>query len=305
MNDATCRLLGKQLCPPMPDSHTVVLFPKSFWEGGPTRPVNQVSVHHYQQNVHVENLQVNFNEQNVHVHAHDPAVISLVEATAELRHRELLSQAQAQAEALHKAKTEEPMEALRVREGIESQRARDAIMSNEDEMDRMGTRLREIFKHEAQEHVRLQETQVQGKIHAYQMVIDANHRHSLSSKEQEILELKRQAEEDRRLQNERVAQLEQMVQAQMQHNLKLQNNLKLQSTIDSQFAQARPPRRRYSAVTPPAFGDRDYIPPTSKSAPVAKPAMPTPGTSSWAPTIYVPISFYKMRGLSRTIKCFL
>ena len=53
---------------------------------------------------------------------------------AELRHREMLTQAQAQAEALRRAKTEELMEALRVREGMESQRARDAIKSNEDEV---------------------------------------------------------------------------------------------------------------------------------------------------------------------------
>ena len=104
-------------------------------------------------------------------------------ATAELRHREVLTQAQAQAEALHKAKTEELMEALRVCEGIESQRARDAIVPNENEMNRMVPHLRESFKHEAQEHVRLQEAQIEEKIHAYQMVIGANHRQSLSSKE--------------------------------------------------------------------------------------------------------------------------
>ena len=94
------------------------------------------------------------------------------------------------------------------------------------------------------------------KIHEYQMVIDANHRQSLSSKEKEILELKRQAEEDRRLQNERVTQLEQM-----------QHKLKLQSMIGSQFAQARPPpvvetasttMHARAEVAPPAFGDRDY-----------------------------------------------
>ena len=79
----------------------------------------------------------------------------------------MLTQAQAQAEALHKAKTEELMEALRVCEGIESQRARDAIVSNENEMNRMGTRLRESFKHEAQEHVRLQEARMKEKISAY------------------------------------------------------------------------------------------------------------------------------------------
>ena len=158
--------------------------PQAPREGWPqTRPLNQINVHHYQQNVHIENLQVNFNEQNVHLHAHDPAVTSLVEATAKLRHQEVLTQAHAQAEALHKAKTEELMEALRVREGIESQRARDAIVSNENEMNRMGTRLKESFKHEAQEHVRLQEAQIEEKIHAYQMVIGANHRQSLSSKE--------------------------------------------------------------------------------------------------------------------------
>ena len=56
------------------------------------------------------------------------------------------------------------------------------------------------------------------KIQAYQSVIDANHRQSLSSKDQEILELKGQAEEERRIQNDRITQLEHMVQ----HNLKLQ-----------------------------------------------------------------------------------
>ena len=108
-------------------------------------------------------------------------------------------------------------------------------MSNEHEMHKVGTRLRESFQHEAQEHVRLQEAQMKQKIHEYQMVIDANHRQSLSSKDREILEIKRQAEEDRRIQNDRINQLEQLVQSQMQHNLKLQ------SMIDSQFAQARPP----------------------------------------------------------------
>ena len=71
------------------------IVPQASWEGGPqTRPMNQMNVHHYQQNVNVENPQVNFSEQSVHLHAaaHDPAVTSLVEATAELRHRELLTQ---------------------------------------------------------------------------------------------------------------------------------------------------------------------------------------------------------------------
>ena len=81
-------------------------------------------------------------------------------------------------------------------------------------------------------------------------------------KEQEIIELKRQAEEDRRLQIERVAQLEQMVQAQMQHNLKLQ------SKLESHLAQARPPPMVETAaitlhtrteVTPPAFGKDSII----------------------------------------------
>ena len=54
--------------------------------------------------------QVNFAEQNVHLHAHDPAMTSLVETTAEL----------------HLARTEELVEVLRVREGIASQRAQDA-----------------------------------------------------------------------------------------------------------------------------------------------------------------------------------
>ena len=173
--------------------------PQAPREGGlPARQMNQMNFHHYQQNVHVDNPQVNFNEQYVHLHAHDPSVTSLVEATAEIRHREMLTQAEAKANEAHQMKTEELMEALRVREGIENQRARDAIVSNEHEMHKVGTRLRESFKHEAQEHVRLQEAQMKQKIHEYQMVIDANHRHRFQVKIREILEIKRQAEEDRR-----------------------------------------------------------------------------------------------------------
>ena len=37
-------------------------------------------------------------------------------------------------------------------------------------------------------------------------------------------------------------------------------------------------------VAPLEFGDKEYVPPTSKAAPAAKPSMPTPGTSSWTPT---------------------
>ena len=147
-----------------------------------------------------------------------------------------MAQAEAHVQAVHTAKTEALVEALRVREGIESQRALDAMMSKEQEVLRLGAQYREILKHEyeAHEHVRFQEAQMNEKIQAYQRVIDANHRQSLSSKEQEILELRRQAEEERRIQNDRITQLEQMVQAQMQHNLKLQ------SMLDSHFAHARP-----------------------------------------------------------------
>jgi len=51
-----------------------------------------------------------------------------VETTAELRHREVLAKAEAHAEAVHMARTEEFVELLRVREGIESQRVQDAMM---------------------------------------------------------------------------------------------------------------------------------------------------------------------------------
>jgi hypothetical protein len=101
--------------------------------------MNPMNVHNlYQQNVHVDNPQVNFVEQSAHLHSHDPALTSLVETTAELRHREVLAKAEARAEAVHMARTEELVEALRVREGIESQRAQDAMISKEHEMNRMG-----------------------------------------------------------------------------------------------------------------------------------------------------------------------
>ena len=249
--------------------------PQAAREGGPpTRQLNQMNVHNtFQHNVHVDNPQVNFVEQNLHLHAHDPAMTSLVETTAELRHREVLAQAEAHAEAVHTAKTEELVEALRVREGIESQRALDATMSKEQEVLRMGAQYRENLQHEAHEHVRFREAQMNEKIQAYQRVIDANHRQSLSSKEQEILELKRAAEEERRIQNDRITQLEHMVQAQMQHNLKLQ------SMLDSHFAQVRPnPIVETAAMTMTAgthesteIPNFEFVPPTRKAAPAAPP----------------------------------
>ena len=78
-------------------------------------------------------------------------------------------------QAVHTAKTEALVEALRVREGIESQRALDAMMSKEQEVLRLRAQYRENLKHEAHEHVRFQEAQMNEKIQAYQRVIDANH----------------------------------------------------------------------------------------------------------------------------------
>ena len=223
----SCWIYSSWLCPPSPSGG---------WATDSSNEPIECSqfVSDYQQNVQGDNPQVNFVEQNVHLHSHDPALTSLVETTAELRRREVLAKAEAHAEAVHMARTEELVEALRVREGIESQRAQDAMIAKEHEMNRMGVQFRENLKHEAHQHVKFREAQMSEKIQAYQRVIDANHRQSLSIKEQEILELKRQAEEERRIQNDRITQLEQMVQTQMQHNLKLQ------SMLDSQFAQARP-----------------------------------------------------------------
>ena len=263
--------------------------PQAPREGGSqTRQLNQMNVHNtFQHNVHVDNPQMNFLEHNVHLHAHDPSVTSLVEATAELRHREVLAQAEAQAEAIHIAKTEELKEALRVREGIESQRALDAVKLKHEEVNRMGIQYRENLKHEAQEHVRLQQAQMHEKVQAYQRVIDANHRQSLSTKEHEIMELKRQAEEEKRLQNERIAQLEQMVQMQAQQNMKLQ------SMVDSYFAQARPaPIVESGTATMPTRTVEEsetFFRPTAKNAPAPR-APPTHATSSdWFHTSSIPL----------------
>ena len=135
--------------------------------------------------------------------------------------------------------------------------------------------------------MKLQDAQMNEKNQAYQRVIDANHRQSLSSKEQEILELKRQAEEERRIQNDRITQLEQMVQSQMQHNLKLQ------SMLDSQFAQARPPpvvetaamTATAEAFTSSATGS-EYVRPTSKATPAAPPPK-----MNFPPAPTVPVAF--------------
>ena len=55
--------------------------PQAAREGGPpTRQLNQMNVHNtFHHNVHMDNPQVNFVEQNLHVHSHDPAMTNLVE----------------------------------------------------------------------------------------------------------------------------------------------------------------------------------------------------------------------------------
>ena len=85
----------------------MVLSPKPLGRvGHRLANLNQMNVHNtFQHNVHIDNPQVNFVEQNLHLHAHDPAMTSLVETTAELRHREVLAQAEAHAETVHTAKT--------------------------------------------------------------------------------------------------------------------------------------------------------------------------------------------------------
>ena len=114
--------------------------------GPPTRQLNQMNVQNtFHHNVHMDNPQVNFVEQNLHVHSHDPAMTSLVETAAELRHREVLAHTEAQADAIHAARTEELKEELRVREGIESQRALDAIRVKEQELLNMGAQYKEIL----------------------------------------------------------------------------------------------------------------------------------------------------------------
>ena len=55
------------------------------------------------------------------------------------------------------------MEALRVREGIENQRALDAVNAKQQELFQMGIKYKENVKHEAHEHVRFQEAQMHEK----------------------------------------------------------------------------------------------------------------------------------------------
>ena len=149
----------------------------------------------------------------------------------------------------------------------------------------MGNQMRENFKHEAHEHVRLHQAQMNEKVQAYQRVIDANHRQSLSTKEHEIMELKRQAAEERRIQNERIAQLEQMI------HMQTQQNLKLQSMVDSHFAQASPaPLVESGTATMPTRTTEEtdvFFHPTPKGAPRAPPTH-APG-SDWVPT--APVHF--------------
>ena len=98
-----------QLCLPMWDLTTVDMFPKPLGRVG-RRLANWTKWMFTTHSITMckwINPQVNFVEQNLHVHSHDPAMTSLVETAAELRHREVLAHTEAQAEAIHTAKTEE------------------------------------------------------------------------------------------------------------------------------------------------------------------------------------------------------
>ena len=111
------------------------------------------------------------------------------------------------------------------------------------------------------------------------MPIIASH---FSSKEQEVLDLKRQAEEERRIQNDRITQLEQMVQAQMQHNLKIQ------SMLDSQL----PRRVRFRSLLQRLSHHPQQGPNLSDRLQREPPAAPPPKTNfppnPKVPTVFAP-----------------
>ena len=165
--------------------------------------------------------------QTLHVATHGPAITSLVEETAERRHREVLGQTELQARRLQ--------EALVLQEREEIARTKLAV------------------GHEAAEYRQRcnQEATANCTSEEYKRVMDQNLRQSISNKDREIQQLRDEALVRDQHQAAQVQELQNMVHQQVAANQKLQQLLESNCRIPSNVHQVQSETADPIVVKPP------------------------------------------------------
>ena len=162
------------------------------------------------------NLQQNFQRNEfttcptLNVVTHDPRITEMVESAAEARHQQVVGQIEMQAHNLQ--------EALLVRENEELMRARE-VMSSE------AAQMREQLTREAEDEIYRQQRNANATVEDYKRVMDRNLRQSISSKDQELIQLREEALLREQRQNAEIQDLRNLVQQQAAANEKLQQML--------------------------------------------------------------------------------
>ena len=230
----------------MSGDSTVLYGVEAAREGVPNNPnLNVMCQANLQQNFQRNEFTTN---PTLNVVTHDPRITEMVESAAEARHQQVVSQIEMQAQSLQ--------EALRIRENEELMRARE-VMSSE------AMQMRELVTREAEDEICRQQRNANATVEDYKRVMDSNLRQSISSKDQELIQLRDEALMREQRQNAEIQNLRNLVLQQAAANEKLQQMLQqslrvptnvnavetatVTSPIDTQTAKAIP------SVPPPGL----------------------------------------------------
>ena len=224
---------------------TVMYVDEAAREGEP-RPValNQMNQMNLYQQFQRNEYAYNPTLQALHITTHDPAITSLVEETAERRHREVMGQTELEARRLQ--------EALMHQEREEIARTRQAVGQEAAEY-------RQKCNQEAEFEIHRRQASANNTIEEYKRVMDQNLRQSISNKDREIQQLRDEALVRDQHQNAKIQELQNMVQQQAAANQKLQqlleSSLRIPSNVHQVQSETADPigsqTAKASAVVPP------------------------------------------------------
>ena len=148
--------------------------------------------------------------QTLNVVTHDPAITSLVEETAERRHREVLGSTELEAKRLQ--------DALLLQERQEIARTRLAVGQEAAEY-------MQKCNQEAEIEINRRQASAQNTVEEYKRVMDQNLRQCISNKDREIQQLRDEARVRDHQRNLQIQELQNMIQQQAAANSKLQQML--------------------------------------------------------------------------------
>ena len=192
--------------------------------------------------------------QTLNVVTHDPAITSLVEETAERRHREVLGNTELEAQRLQ--------DALLLQERAEIARTRLAVGQEAAEY-------MQKCNQEAEIEINRRQASAQNTVEEYKRVMDQNLRQCISNKDREIQQLRDEARVRDHQRNLQIQELQNMIQQQAAANSKLQQMLESSLRIPANVHTVQSETAATASADPLASQ-------TAKSPPMTAPPGITP-----------------------------